>query len=206
VKLMEREGSGFDLMYDRLLTTGRGAPEAREGTDSVHVTVPRRVLHPEVIRLVSEVDGRYQLRQRERIVLGLLAQTEGLRAVELAARLELDGPAAIHAWIGRLVELAVLRQTGRTRATRYFVNPDLIRSVGLDRRTTLARVQPHRLKALILEDLERFPRSSAGEIHRRTAPELHPKTISRFLRKLFAEGLITATGKGRWRRYAPKAP
>jgi ATP-dependent DNA helicase RecG len=40
LKLMEREGSGFDLMYERLLASGRAAPTAREGSDSVHVVVP----------------------------------------------------------------------------------------------------------------------------------------------------------------------
>jgi ATP-dependent DNA helicase RecG len=38
---MEREGSGFDPMYDRLLTSGRAAPVVTEGVDSVHVVVQR---------------------------------------------------------------------------------------------------------------------------------------------------------------------
>ena len=58
LKLMEREGSGFDLMYDRLLTSGRAAPVVDEGIDSVHVTVERRVIHPGVIRLIGEADQR----------------------------------------------------------------------------------------------------------------------------------------------------
>lgn len=185
------------------MTSGRGLPEARERTDSVHVTVPRRVLHPAVIRLVAEVDGRYQLTQRERIVLAMLAQSEGLRAVELAHRLELSDVGMLRHWMGRLVELGVVEQAGRTKATRYFVRPDLIRSAGLDQRTTLARVQPHRLKALILEDLERFPGSSAGDVHRRIAPELQGKVIGRALQRMMAEGIITGTGKRRWRRYSP---
>ena len=41
LKLMEREGSGFDPMYDRLLTSGRAAPVVTEGVDSVHVVVQR---------------------------------------------------------------------------------------------------------------------------------------------------------------------
>ena len=46
LKLMEREGSGFDLMYDRLLASGRGAPTATEKVDSVHVVVQRRISLP----------------------------------------------------------------------------------------------------------------------------------------------------------------
>ncbi len=78
LKLMEREGSGFDLMYERLLTTGRSVPVASEGTDSVHVVVPRRVLQPGVIRLSTEADQRFHLSQRERIALAMLALGDGL--------------------------------------------------------------------------------------------------------------------------------
>ena len=42
LKLMEREGSGIDLLFERLLASGRAAPTVTEGTDSVHVIVPRR--------------------------------------------------------------------------------------------------------------------------------------------------------------------
>jgi len=167
LKLMEREGSGIDLVFERLLASGRAAPTVTEGTDSVHVTVPRRVVQPGVIRLLADADQRYQLTQRERIVFALLAQTEGLSAVELAERLELDDPAALRPWLGRLLEWGLVEQTGRTKATRYFVPPALLREAGLDKLTTLKRVQPHRLRALILEDLERFPDSGRGDIHRR---------------------------------------
>lgn len=201
LKLMEREGSGFDLMYERLLASGRGVPLASEGTDSVHVVVPRRVIQPAVIRLVAEVNDRYHLTQRERIVLGLLAQTEGLLATEFAERLELTDPAALRPWFGRLIELGLLQQVGRTKATRYFVQPDLLRTVGLDERTTLVRVQPHRLKALVLEDLERFPDSSAGDIHRRVAPEVPIRTFSRTLQRLVKDELVEAEGTRRWRKY-----
>lgn len=201
LKLMEREGSGFDLMYERLLASGRAVPIASEGTDSVHIVVPRRLVQPAVIRLLAEVDDRYHLMQRERIVLGLLAQTEGLLATELAERLELPDPSALRPWLGRLLDLGLLQQGGRTRATRYFVQPDLLRAAGLDGRTTLVRVQPHRLKALVLEDLERFPNSSISDVHRRVAPEVPIRTFGRALQRLARDGFVEATGTRRWRKY-----
>jgi ATP-dependent DNA helicase RecG len=201
LKLMEREGSGIDLMFERLLASGRPAPTVTEGTDSVHVTVPRRVMQPGVIRLLAEADQHYQLTQRERIVFALIAQTEGLSAVELADRLELEDPAALRTWLGRLLECDLLEQTGRTNATRYFVPPALLRQAGLDTRTTLKRVQPHRLRALILEDLERFPGSSISEVQRRIGPEIQTRSIKRALDQLVTEGVLGATGERRWRRY-----
>ena len=91
LKLMEREGSGIDLLFERLLASGRKAPTFTEGTDSVHVTVPRRVVQPGVIKLLVEADQRYQLTQRERITFALVAQTEGMSAAELSEELELSG-------------------------------------------------------------------------------------------------------------------
>lgn len=199
--LMEKEGSGFDLLYERLLATGRAAPAVTEGPDSVHVTVPRRVLHPGVLRLLADADQRHQLTQREKITLGLLAQTEGLSAADLARRLELHEVAALRPWLGRLVDLQLVITTGRTRATRYFVPPELLRAVGLDQRTTLSRMQPHRLRALILEDLERYPKSGRVDIQRRIGEEIHARTVLRALDALIGEGLVVAKGDRRWRTY-----
>ena len=201
LKLMEREGSGIDLIFERLLASGRGAPIVTEGIDSVHIVVPRRVVQPGVIRLLAAADQRYQLTQRERIVFALLAQAEGLSAVELAERLELDDPGALRPWLGRLLDWHLVERTGRTKGMKYFVPPTLLREAGLDALTTLSRVQPHRLRALILEDLERFPDSGRADINRRIGPEIHAKTLGRALEGLLAEGTIVASGERRWRTY-----
>ncbi len=201
LKLMEREGSGFDVMYERLLASGRGAPVASEGIDSVRVQIPRRVIHPGIIRLIAEADQRFQLSQREKIALALLAQTEGLSATELMERLELREPGELRSWTARLLDLGLAAQTGRTRATRYFVPPNLLRGAGLDGRTTLKRVEPHRLRALVLEDLERYPDSSRSDIHRRIGTEISARTVTRVLDRLVQEGRVMATGAKRWRKY-----
>lgn len=200
--LMEREGSGFDLIYDRLLTGGRPAPTVTEGVDSVHVVVRRRVIHPGVIRLIAEVDQEYDLTQRERIALGMLGQGEGMLATELAKRLDLADAAAVRPWVDRLVELGLVEQTGRTPAIGYFVSSALLRGVGLDQRTTLKLIEPHRLRALILEDLRRFPVSSRVDIHRRIGEEIHPKAVLRAIKELVEEGLVTPQGERRWRTYS----
>ena len=201
IKLMEREGSGIDLLFERLLATGRNVPTFVEGTDSVHVTVPRRVVQPGVMKLLAEADGRYQLTQRERITFALVAQAESISAKELAERLELADGSALRPWLGRLSTLGLVEQSGRTRATRYFVPPPLLREAGLDALTTLKRVQPHRLRALILEDLERFPASAISDIHRRIGSEIPARILKRAIDLLVSERAIAATGVRRWTRY-----
>jgi ATP-dependent DNA helicase RecG len=204
LKLMEREGSGIDLLFERLLASGRKVPTITEGTDSVHVTIPRRVVQPGVIKLLVEADKRYQLTQRERITFALVAQTESISAAELAEELELADANALRPWLGRLLDWGLVEQTGRTSATRYFVPPALLREAGLDALTTLTRVQPHRLRALILEDLERFPDSSKADIWRRVGPEIPERTFRRALDDLVTSGRVVATGETRARRFSLK--
>jgi len=201
LKLMEREGSGFDLMYERLLASGRGAPTPSEGPDSVHVVVPRRILHPGVIRFLGEADRKFSLSQREKIALGLLAPTEGLSAVELAERLELNSPPEVGRWLDRLINLGLVQQAGRTKATRYFVPPDLLKASGLDHQTTLKRVSPHRLRALVLEDLERYPDSAISDIHRRIGSEIAQRTLKRALDQLVLGDWVKPSGENRGRTY-----
>lgn len=108
-------------------------------------------------------------------------------------------------WGGSLRAVS-LSKSGRTNATRYFVPPALLREAGLDALTTLKRVQPHRLRALILEDLERFPDSAISDVHRRIGPEISSRTVKRAFDLLVSERTISATGERRWRRYRLAKP
>lgn len=202
LKLMEKEGTGFDLMYDVQLSQGRPVPVPREGVDSVSVTVGRRVQRPGIVRLMAQADSRFQLRQRERITLGLLAAFEGLTARELAVRLELGGADELRpAWLGRLLDLGLVQSTGKTQAVRYFVSPEVLKGVGLDGQTTLRRMEPHRLRALIVEDLSRYPGSASGDVNRRVGPEVPYRSLKRALDDLVARGAVRFEGQARGRRY-----
>lgn len=201
LKLMEREGSGFDKVYEVLLSQGRPVPEVMEAFDRVQVTVRRRVLNPEIVDFLAKADQTYQLTQRERITLGLLAQHDALTARELASLLELPSNDALQPWLSRLLDAGVVKSAGRTQATRYFVSPELLRSLQFPAGTTLKRIEPHRLSALILEDLRRYPRSSISNVHQRIGGEIHPRQVKRALDALIAQGEVGYEGDKRWRRY-----
>lgn len=201
LKLMEREGSGFDRIFEVLLSQGRPAPELIETHDRVQVTVRRRILKPEVIDFIAKADQTYQLTQRERIALGLLAQHDALTARELATNLELPSVEALQPWLRRLLDWHLVQSVGRTQATRYFVDPGLLRTLNFVGGTTLKRIEPHRLAALIVEDLQRYPRSAISEIHQRVGAELHPKQVKRTLDELIERGQVQFEGEKRWRRY-----
>ncbi|MBP7393014.1 MAG: putative DNA binding domain-containing protein [Zoogloea sp.] len=201
LKLMEREGSGFDKIFEVLLSQGRPAPELIETHDRVQVTVRRRILKPEIINFIARADQTYQLTQRERITLGLLAQHDAMTARELAAALELSSVDVLQIWLKRLLEWGLVESAGRTQATRYFVAPGLLRSLNFSGETTLKRIEPHRLAALVLEDLQRYPESAIGDIHRRIGGEIHPKQVKRALEALIERGAVRFEGNNRWRRY-----
>lgn len=201
LELMEREGSGYDLLYEVLLSEGRPLPTIREGSDWVSVIVQRRIMKLEVIDFLARTDQMFPLRQREKITLGLLAQHDGLTARELTRFLELPDASGLGAWMGRLFEWGLVRQTGRTSGTRYFVDPGLLRKLEFPSRTTLNRIEPHRLDALILEDLDRYPDSAIGEIHGRIGSEIKRRQLKRALDRLVDRGDVFASGENRGRTY-----
>ncbi|MFA6928687.1 MAG: ATP-binding protein [Lentisphaeria bacterium] len=201
LKLMEREGSGFDKIYEILLSQGRPAPELIETHDRVQVTVRRRILKPDVIDFIAKADQTYQLTQRERITLGLLAQREALSARELIAALELSSVDALQPWLSRLLDWEIVRSIGRTQATRYYIDPALLRSLDFVGGTTLKRIEPHRLLALIVEDVRHYPLSKISDIHQRIGPEIPRSRIRRSIEQLVNDGKLQAEGVRSGTRY-----
>lgn len=201
LKLMEREGSGFDRIFEVLLSQGRPVPELSEAHDRVQVTVHRRILKPEVIDVMAKANQTYPLTQRERIALGVLAQHDALTARELTSVLELPSVEALHPWLQRLLEWGLVKRAGRTQATRYFVGADLLRRLDFAGNTAHQPTEPDRLLALVHEDLQRHPKSAISDIHGRIGPEIHPKQVKRALEELSERGAVRFEGSNRWRRY-----
>jgi hypothetical protein len=83
------------------------------------------------------------------------------------------------------------------------VTPKNILHASRRRNDGLARVSPHRLRALVLEDVERYPGSGISAVHRRIGTEISGRAIKRSLDQLIAEGQVQAVGDRRWRTYRP---
>lgn len=123
----------------------------------------------------------------------------------LVTRLELAHADELQAaWLGRLLTLGLVQSTGKTQATRYFVAPTLLKGSGLEGKTTLTRMEPYRLRALIVEDLARYPDSSSGDINRRVGPEVPYRSLKRALDELTENGQVQHKGQLRGRRYRLK--
>ena len=82
--LMEKEGSGYDLVYANLLAAGKPIPIVKDLDDRVVVIVKKQFVSKQVIRLMDRASSEFNLKQRELITLGLLAQQQSYTATELS--------------------------------------------------------------------------------------------------------------------------
>ena len=201
LRLMEREGSGYDTMYDVLLSSGKAIPEVIEGNDRVTVIVRKRILNTSIIDFVAKADETFHLKLKERVTLGLLAQHGSLSIAELAKYLELSETEEAHHWLDRLPELGIVKSRGRTRGKEYFVEPDVLRKLDFKGVTSLKKIETHRLRELIVQDLKIYKAASLGEIHQRIGLEIPRRKVQHELQKLVSDDLIGQTGERRWTKY-----
>ena len=200
--LMEKEGSGYDKVYEVLLFNGKPEPIVEEWDDRVVVTVKKHIISKEVVRLMSKVNEDYSLKQKEIIALGLIAQNNTIPSVVLSKKLSLRNDDSLKYWIGALVKHEIILSKGKTKATEYYVNPKLLKQLDFKGKTDLKKIEAHRLEHLILEDLKIYQPCSIGDIHERIGKEINKKRIKRQLDKMVEELKITAEGETRWRKYA----
>lgn len=194
LKLMEGEGSGFDRMYEVLLASGRPIPEVQQGHDRVVVTVRKQIARTAIVDFMVKADQTLQPTQKELITLGLLAQHEALTAIELVKALELSRAEDLKHWIGRLKEWGVVHSRGKTKATEYFVEPEVLRTMEFQGETTLKGIERHRLRELILRDLEIYRKAGISDIHERIGREIPRRKVRRELAELVAAKEIGSQG------------
>ncbi len=194
LKLMEGEGSGFDRMYEVLLSSGRPIPEVQQGDDRVVVTVRKQIARPAIVDFMVKADQTLQPTQKELITLGLLAQHEALTAIELGKALELSRPEDLRHWIGRLKDWGVVNSRGRTKATEYFVEPDVLRTLEFQGETTLKGIERHRLRELILRDLAIYRKAGISQIHNRIGKEIPRRKLQHELKLMVQAGELAKQG------------
>lgn len=197
---MERERSGFDKVYEILLSEAKVPPQVKEKDDRVVVTVFSTVKNPEIIDLIEKIKTTYQLNQKEIICLGIILQEKSIIATEFSKRIQSKDDKQIKYWLGNLLKYNIIQTKGRTKGLRYFINPDILRGTNFEK-TDLSNITEHRLNSLILEDIENYPNSSIEEIHKRIGVEIPIRRIRRIIYKLVNEGKIRTQGGRKFRKY-----
>ncbi len=199
--LMEKEGSGYDLIYTLLLGSGKPAPEVIDDSDRVSVIIQKQFTNKQIVHLMDKANQEFQLKQKEIISLGLIAQHQSLTASELTNLLDLHDEKGLRNWTGRLADMKLLLTKGKTKGTQYYINPEYLRKLNFKGRTTLKNITDHRLAELIYKDIEAYPNSAISEIHKRIGEEINIHKVRRVLKNLLKDKKISAQGDKKWRRY-----
>lgn len=203
--LMEREGSGYDMMYEQLLANGKAVPVVTEGDDWVRVHVARRVISKEVIKVMQYAAQSQELKQKQLICLGLIALHESVTASQLIGYLHLKDADALRPWLMPLVDKGFVVSTNeRSKAKEYRVGSRILRDSEYKGQTSLKRIESYRLRELIMEDLKIYQPCPISDIHERIGKEIPLRKIQFQLKQLIAENKVVSEGQKRWTKYRIK--
>ncbi len=198
--LMEAEGSGYDLIYETLLTTGKCKPVVYEGEDYVEVTVYKKIVSKESSRICDFVSANYKISQKAYISLGIILQKKSVTTGELSKELQLIDGSRLRPYVESLIANNIILHKGSGRGTKYEINPEFVSSTKMQFPTTLKTIEPYRLKALILEDLKYHSNSLLSEMATRL-PDVDFTELEKMVRTMAKDGEITPIGGRKYRRY-----
>ncbi|GGC57743.1 ATP-dependent DNA helicase [Pedobacter quisquiliarum] len=201
LSLMEGEGSGYDLVYEKLGRDAKPLPDIESSLNKMSVTVYSGVVDTEVLTILDYVDRHFNLTQREYITLGLIARERKVLPTLLSQKLQLAQEDRLRGWIGSLLEKGIIETRGVKKGTQYLLNPNLFSQAKLDIKPSLKTIAPHQLDMLIHEDLKYNGASKLSEIHSRLN-EVQEEDIRRRLYALVKLEALSISGGKRNRAYA----
>jgi ATP-dependent DNA helicase RecG len=202
LKLMEREGSGYDMMYEVLLSQGKNVPIVVEGEDSVTAIVERKIVNQESIKVMQIAYRNYAIKQKQAICLGLIAQHESLTSSQLQKLLNLKDSRELRPWLSVLLDKGiVVSNDSHSKGKEYRIESRLLRDSHYKGKTSLKRIENYRIKELIIEDLKIYKRSKLTDIHQRIGAEIPYRRLQMQMQSLIQEGRVMQIGSKRWTQY-----
>lgn len=204
LQMMEREGSGYDKIYEVLLSNGKQIPKVEEGDDYVKAIVGRRIISQEAIKVIRYALQVAELRQKQIICLGLIAQHESISATDLIKLLNLKNRNELSPWLDKLVDDGIVETSGRKKGKEYRVCSHILKESGYKGQTSLKRIEPYRIRELIIEDLKIYECASLRDIQQRIGDEISYQKLWKQLDNMIKEGILESTGKNRWTKYRLK--
>lgn len=200
LNLMEGEGSGYDLIYEKLSVDSKEFPIIKSDFDSVCVLLKRKIIDEDALRLTDFISRNYTLSSKEKIVVNLVAKHRKINSSELARILQLSDEERLQSWYAKLVEREVLVTHGQTKGKTFIINPKLITGSKMNIKPNLKTIEPYRIKALIQEDLKTYPNSGSSQIQERLQ-DIDIKEIRRLLTQMIDEGIVESQGAKKGKTY-----
>jgi ATP-dependent DNA helicase RecG len=200
MNLMEGEGSGYDLVYEKLARDGKPMPKIESSFTKVSVTVYSGKVETDVVSILDYIDKHFHLTQKEFITLGLVATERKILSTQLAVKLQLNQEDKMRSWIGSLIENGILITHGIKKGTEYLLNPELFAQAKLDIKPTLKTLEPYKLEALIIEDIKYNGGSKLADIQNRIK-EVDKSDIQKIVYRMVENGVLKTEGGKRNRVY-----
>lgn len=200
---MEGEGSGYDLVYEKLSRDAKAFPVIESNFTKVVVTVNSAVIDTEVLSVIDYINRHFELSQKEVITLGVVAAQKKILSTRLSVALQLNQEDKLKYWLGSLLEKGIVVSRGVKKGTEYLLNPDVFSQAELDLTPSLKTITPQMLRALILEDLKYNGFSKLSKIQERLSP-VGKNDIQKAVYKMTEEGGLVKKGGKRNRSYGLK--
>jgi ATP-dependent DNA helicase RecG len=193
LELMEGEGSGYDLIYELNSMEAKNQPVIESSYNEVRVIQQAEIIDKELLPLLDYVLQNYQLTQKGYIAFGIIAREKKILSTQLSAILQLSEEERLRSYTEKLVRDNIVCKNGVKKGNYFSINPQLIKNAKVNLTTTLKTLEPHALKALIMEDLKLHPNSRISGIASRL-PEADIKEIRKIVYplvdvELHAEGV-----------------
>lgn len=201
LKLMEGEGTGYNLIYEITSRDAKAFPIPISDYNATSVTQYSKILDEEAVLLLDFIAKNYKLSQKEFIVLGVITRHKKILATQLTKELQLTDEDRLRSYISKLADQSIIIKRGIKKGTEYLINPKLIINSKINVKTTLKVIEPHRLKALIEEDLKLYPKSKSSDIQVRIS-ELPIEDIRKCLLLLEKEGVVFSEGIKKGKTYS----
>jgi len=167
MNLMEGEGSGYDLIYEKLSHDAKRFPVIENDINYVNITIYANIIDNEIIHILSFIQQHYQLNPKEITALGIIVREKKISGYDLSKVLQLKSDDRLRNWIDKLIEKKILITEGKTKGLMYMVNPKILASMKHDLKPSLKTMEEHVLRALIIEDLKAHPKSKISAIQSR---------------------------------------
>jgi ATP-dependent DNA helicase RecG len=200
LKLMEGEGSGYDLVFEKLSRDAKPLPEIENEYTRVAVTVYAGSVNPDVISILDYIDKHFRLTQKEYITLGIVATEKKILSTQLSGKLQLNQEDKMRSWIGSLIDKGILVSQGIKKGTEYLLNPALFAQAKLDITPSLKTLEPYKIEALIIEDLKYNGKSKLSEIQERLK-EISKSDIQKAVYRMVDNDDLITEGAKRNRTY-----
>ena len=202
LKLMEGEGSGYDLIYELNGMEAKRPPVIESSFNETKVTIYSDIQNVDVLPLLDYTLNNYRLSQKGYIAFGAIAAEAKMQATKLSAYLQLSDDERLRTYVEPLLKDGIINKKGTKKGTTYYVNPKLIANSKANIKTSLKTIEPYALKALILEDLKYHPQSLISEIAERL-PDVERSEITAMVYGM-VDNEIRSEGSKKLRRYSLK--